>query len=288
MNLIRQIDPSLLASFVAVVDGGNLAMAAQSVGRTVSAVSQQMKRLEDSLGGLPLFEASGRGKRLTAHGEVLLAHARHILVLNERVWSSMARLHAGRLVRLGAPDDYSASLLPRALDQVAAAHPDAQIELICEPSQSLRRMVRADMLDLAIITRQPGEADVETLRREPLVWVSDPAARWREHKVMPLSLFQPGCLARSMALEAFDRTGRPYRIICSSPSVTGVLTAIRAGSAIGAVALCSAPHDVEVLEPTEEIPGLPTLEIGLLEGPRAREDELVRRVGDELRLALAA
>jgi DNA-binding transcriptional LysR family regulator len=287
MKIVRQLDQDLLATFVAVADGGSLAAGAQSVGRTISAVSQQLKRLEGTLEGLPLFEISGRRKRLTAHGEVLLGHARHILALNERVWASMARLRLGRLVRLGAPDDYSASLLPRALDQVAAKLPDAQIELICEPSQSLRRMVRAEMLDLAVITCQPGETDVETLREEPLVWVSGPAARWREHKVMPLSLFQPGCLARRMALEAFDRTGRPYRIICSSPSVSGVLSAVLGGSAIGAVALCSAPQDVMVLK-SGDAPDLPRLEIGLIEGRRARDDELVRRVGDELRLALAA
>ncbi|CAM5231996.1 LysR family transcriptional regulator OS=Stutzerimonas stutzeri OX=316 GN=CXK95_12560 PE=3 SV=1 [Stutzerimonas stutzeri] len=133
------IDTELLRSFVAIADHGGFTRAAEAVHRTQSAISMQMKRLEEDVLQRPLFERSGRQVSLTAEGQVLLGYARRILKLHGEVMTTLREPHMVGAVRIGTPDDYVMRFLPGILAQFAQAYPLVQVELHCEPSYKLRQ-----------------------------------------------------------------------------------------------------------------------------------------------------
>jgi DNA-binding transcriptional LysR family regulator len=282
MSALRKIDPLLLEAFVAIAESGSFAAAADRVGRTKSAVSMQMKRLEALFEHNPIFEYQGRNKRLTAHGEQLLAHARVILQLNDSLWQSMARTNGPGLVRLGAPDDYVYTLLPNILERYARKFPRVQIEVTCEPSESLSELIGRNELDLAVVTRRPNDEVSRTIRLEPIVWASARGRRFSKSEPLPLAMFQPGCVARSKTIEACARVGRDYRIAYSSPSIAGVLSPVRAGIAIAAVARCSVPDDLEILSTDDNLPEVNGIDIALMRGGVSEHPNFVQHMADEI------
>jgi DNA-binding transcriptional LysR family regulator len=155
------IDSELLRTFVAIADHGGFTRAAEMVNRTQSAVSMQMKRLEEDVVQRPLFIRDGRQFSLTAEGQLLLGYARRILKLHSEVMSSMRAPHMVGTVRIGTPDDYVMRFMPGILSRFAQAYPLVQVELHCEPSFQL--LQRQD-LDLTIVTREPGTEIGQLLR----------------------------------------------------------------------------------------------------------------------------
>ncbi|HQD57952.1 MAG TPA: LysR family transcriptional regulator, partial [Candidatus Competibacteraceae bacterium] len=159
-----QLDPDLLRTFVAIVDGGGFTQAAKQVHRTQSAVSMQVRRLESEL-SRTLFQREGRSARLTPDGEALLGYARRLLKLHDEAVSVLSCPDLSGLVRIGTPDDYVDRFLPEILARFARAFPRVQVEVNCEPSVNLRRMLAEHRLDLALITCTPGAETGEILRR---------------------------------------------------------------------------------------------------------------------------
>ncbi|NTG05329.1 LysR substrate-binding domain-containing protein [Rhizobium rhizogenes] len=286
MSTLRKIDPLLLEVFVAIAESGSFAAAADRVGRTKSAVSMQMKRLEALFENNPIFEYRGRKKCLTAHGEQLLAHSRVILQLNDSLWQSMARTNGPGFVRLGAPDDYVYALLPNILERYARKFPRVQIEVTCEPSESLSELIGRNELDLAVVTRRPSDEVSKTIRLEPIVWASARGRRFSKSEPLPLAMFQPGCVARTKTIEACASVGRDYRIAYSSPSIAGVLSPVRAGLAIAAVARCSVPQDLEILAADENLPEVKGIDIALMRGGPSEHPHFVQHLADEIHSSL--
>ena len=139
-----------------------------------------------------------------------------------KVGAMLATTNGAGMIRLGAPEDYVGALLPHALDRFSRAHPNVEVDVICEPSGSLSRLVTERRIDLALVTRNPAQKSAETLRSEPTVWVASPLHDIHRQPVVPLALFQQGCLGRSLALDALSRAGRAHRVAYSSPSVAGI------------------------------------------------------------------
>ncbi len=261
------LDNELLRTFVAIADTGGFTPAASRVHRTQSAVSMQMKRLEDAL-GRALFQRDGRGVALSADGEALLAYARRLLKLHDEALAALTRPEMVGTVRLGTPDDYVDRFLPGILVHFAESYPRVHVEVLCESSLNLRPLVAAGELDLALITATPGQEDGEVLRREPLVWATAERHCAHEADPLPLALFQKGCVFREWAVTALGRTGRAYRIAYSSPSIAGVLAAVNAGLAVTVLGRSLLPPGVRVLGAEEGFPPLPTAAITLHQGPR--------------------
>ena len=287
MSVLRKIDPILLEAFVAIADTGSFAAAADKIGRTPSAVSMQMKRLESLFEDTPLFETSGRRKQLTQTGEMLLSHARHILRLNDTLWNSIAAANGPGLIRLGAPDDYVYTLLPNILQRYARVFPHIQVDVTCEPSEGLSELIGLDKLDLAVVTRRPEDSQSRTIRVEPIVWVAARGKRFSAHEPLPLAMFQPGCVARARTVEACTKAGRTYRIAYSSPSIAGIFSAVRAGLAIAAIAKCSVPDDLEILPPSDNLPAVEGIDIALMRGNGGFYPDYVQRLADEIYSSLA-
>lgn len=260
-----QLDPDLLRTFVAIVDGGGFTQAAKQIHRTQSAVSMQVRRLEEML-GRALFQRDGRGVQLAPDGEALLGYARRLLRLHDEAVAALTRPDLAGLVRIGTPDDYVDRFLPEILARFARAFPRVQVEVNCEPSVTLRRMLAEERLDLALITCTPGAETGEVLRREPVVWAAAERHLAHEEDPLPLALFQPGCSFRDWAIASLNRLGRPYRVAYTSASISGILAAVTAGLAVTVLCRSVLPSGVRPLGVDEGLPPLPSASITLHRG----------------------
>jgi DNA-binding transcriptional LysR family regulator len=278
------LDLNLLKTFVAVVESGSLSNAAPRVGRSQSAVSMQMQRLEEMVGNQLLV----RGPRTVtpnAIGEDFLIYARRLLKLSDEAWASVTRPKETGSVRLGVPDDYAAFLLPPVLSRFAEDHPLVTVELICEQSTALVKTLAEGRLDLAIVTRLP-EQPLEVIRLERFVWVASPNHVAWQTEPLPVALFEPGCAARMNVLQALGEADRSYRCTYSSASLLGLIAVVQAGLAVAGLAQRSVPQSLRIIGPNEGLPALPDLEVGILRNPLSTTPA-VDRLHDFLRRDLA-
>ncbi|PYF09637.1 DNA-binding transcriptional LysR family regulator [Rhodobacter viridis] len=273
------LDLALLRSFVAVIDGGSVLAAAARVGRSQSAVSMQIQRLEDEV-GRPLFRRDGRTLRPNPAGEELLLHARRLLRLSDEALASLRRPQEAGLVRLGVPEDYAAYLLLPVLARFAQHHPLVEIELICEPSAALLRHLETGRIDLALVTRYPHQP-FAILRQERFVWAAAPdQAAWLRDP-LPVALFEAGDIARRYALEALQAVDRRHRVVCSSKSLHGLIAVAQAGLAVVGMVEASIPPGLVALSEADGMPSLPMFDLSLLASPGA-EGHLTGQLHDFL------
>lgn len=262
----QPLDLDLLRTFVAVVESGSFSNAAPLVGRSQSAVSMQVQRLEQSV-GRELFARGPQAARLNAAGDELLIYARKLLRLSDEARAAITRPEEVGSVRLGAPEDYVAQFLPPVLAQFAAMHPLVAVDLICEPSRQLVPAIASRRIDLAIVTRLLGQTfDIQ--RREPLVWVASRNHVAWEPDTLPIALFEAGCgPAHSHVLEALNGAARPYRVAYSSASLAGLIAVVEAGVAVAGLPRCSVPPSLRIVGQREGLPFLQELEISVLCNP---------------------
>lgn len=266
---LTTIDPDLLRAFVTVVECGGFSPAAERLLRGQSAVSLQIKRLEDRL-GVRLLDRNPRRVVLTSQGEMILDHARRILSLNDELVSRLREPELSGLVRLGAPEDFATSHLPTVLSRFARSHPKVALEVTCELTLEVLEHFRAGELDLALIKREPmGDQGGIRVWREPLVWVGADRGVADMADPLPLVVSPRPCVYRKRATDALDAHGRPWRIAYTCGSLAGNHAAVRAR--LGATVLPKAmvPPDLTVLN--DELLGLPVLadtEIALIAAPQ--------------------
>jgi DNA-binding transcriptional LysR family regulator len=265
MALPLGLDPDLLRSFVLIAEGRSFTAAATLMGRTQSAISMQVKRLEDLLGQPLLSRGKGGAVELTPHGRYLLEHARQILALNDSVLATFRAPLMSGTVRLGSPDDYALAYLPAILKRFAETHPAVQVDVRCSPSGELMRCLKAGELDLTLLSdgHQPPDWPVEALWRGPLVWVT--SSRFSPHRQDPLPLALAsghGCDWADAAVHALERTGRRYRIAYTSASQIGTHAPVVAGLAVTVSTLSWLPEGARPVRPEEGLPDL--AEFGIL------------------------
>lgn len=227
------LDLDLLRSFVSVVDAGGFTRAGERVHRTQSTVSQQIRRLEDSV-GRPLLNREGKGVSLTEEGERLLSYARRILALAAEARTAVEQPGASGTVRLGVPEDFAAYRLAEVLSEFARSRPGLRLDVQCDMSVKLAAAVERQDLDLALVKRLAGEPGGLAAWPEALKWVT--SAR---HPVeigrgpVPLAVFPQGCLYRNKAVHALEAAGRSWRIAYQSQNLPGIQAAVSAGLGIG-------------------------------------------------------
>jgi DNA-binding transcriptional LysR family regulator len=219
LSAYPSIDTDVLRTFVAIADQGGFTRAGEMVNRTQSAVSMQMKRLEEDVLQRQLFERDGRQVRLTAEGQVLLGYARRILKLHSEVFNTLREPHMVGTVRIGTPDDYVMRFLPGILSRFAQFYPLIQIEVHCESTKQL--LLQRTDLDLSIVTREPGNEIGQLLRKERFVWAEAQNYSAHEQTPLPLAMFNSDCFCRLWACNALDAMGRDYRIAYNSDQFVG-------------------------------------------------------------------
>lgn len=257
------LDIDQLKTFVAICDAGSFTRAADMVHKTQSAVSMQMKRLEERL-GRAVFEKDGRQSKLTDDGERLLDYARRILRLNLECLATFDDAELTGRVRLGVPDDYAERYLPEILARFADSNPRAEVTVVCEPTERLGGLIASAELDLAIITDCEGVRASEIVRIEQLLWVSATRATVHDKSPIPLALGRPSCSWRRTAIESLERMQRPVRIAYTSTSAAAICAAVLAGLAVSVVPESSVRPGMRVLGPSDGFPPLPACEIGLI------------------------
>jgi DNA-binding transcriptional LysR family regulator len=254
---VQTLDLDLLRTLSAVQETGTLARASRRVGRTLSAVSLQLKRLEEQC-GRPLFRKAGRRLELNGEGERVLAVGRRMLALNDQLLEGLRDDAGGVTVRLGLPQDVAERLLPPALARFTRAHPRAQLEVRVERNVVLRELVSSGALDLAVtFDPEPGRPDPEEIQL-PVRWLAAPGFRWQAGTPLPLILFEPPCTFRRLALEALDRAAIPWRLAFTSPSLSGLWAAAAAGLGVTVRTELGTPARVRRLR-DRRLPALPAL-----------------------------
>jgi DNA-binding transcriptional LysR family regulator len=224
-------DPDLLRTFLAFADTGSLARAASIVGRTPSAVTAQMQRLE-GLAGEPLLMPEGRGRRLTPAGQTLARHARTILAAHQAAWLDLKGARADGTIALGLTQDFAETLLPTALPAFLASHPRVRLDLRVGRSREMAIALAEGRLDLLLAARLAVERDEVLSFHEPTAWLATDTPAFDPEADLPLALLDSPCAFRDAALAALEASGRPFRIAASSASLSGILAAVRAGMAV--------------------------------------------------------
>ncbi|MFS8977094.1 LysR substrate-binding domain-containing protein [Cupriavidus necator] len=281
---MKALDLDVLAMMVAVADTGSISRAAELVHRSQSAVSMQIKALEQAL-GKPLFVRKPRNVLLTPEGEVLLGFARRMLALRDEAWAAVVRPDVTGRVVLGMPDDFASSLLPAILKKFSATYPKVEIQVIGLPSVALAAMVKDGSVDLVCATRVKGLSG-EFIRLEPMVWAASPAAHeiWNE-RPLPIAVFQAGSVARDIAIRSLEQASIPYRMSYESPSLLGLLSMVEAGLAVAPLARCAVPAHFTILGQAQGLPELAALELVLARSAKSKRppcDFLAEQILSEL------
>ncbi len=278
-----------LKCFVAVVDAGSLSSAAGEVHRSQSAVSMQLKKLEQAL-GKRLLDRGPRQLQLTPDGQTLLGYARRILDLQA---AALAALHGEELtgrVRLGVPDDYAAKYLTPVLKRFAPKHSGVEIELNCEQSTALIPRIACGTLDLALISRDHARRGT-LLFHEPMVWVGSPPFELWRRDPLPIAVYEETSLARHGAIQSLAQQGRRYKVVYHSSSLAGQIAAVDSGLAVAALTQCSAPTHLQVLGTSHGLGPLAPMEVAVYRSRESRGNKAVDSLRDllikTLRLASA-
>jgi DNA-binding transcriptional LysR family regulator len=263
------IDIDQLRTFIAISETGSFTRAADVVHKTQSAVSMQMKRLEERL-GRPIFARDGRASKLTEDGERLLDYARRIVKLNIEALAAFSDAELTGRVRLGVPDDYADRYLPEIMARFSRVYPGVELTVTCEPSTELFQRIDANDLDLAIVTDCGSARASESFRRERLLWVTSSRHPTHLEQPLPLALGRTTCGWRRAAVECLDTIGRPYRVLYSSANAGAVAAAVLSGLAVSVFPESGLRTGMRVLSATDGFPELPSCRVGLIRNPHER------------------
>ncbi|TWF57353.1 LysR substrate-binding domain-containing protein [Neorhizobium alkalisoli] len=260
------LDIDQLHTFVAIVDCGSFTKAADRVFKTQSAVSMQMRRLEERV-GKQLFAKDGRGNRLTAEGEKLLNYARRIIRLNNEAIAAFDDNRLEGTLRIGTPDDYADRYMPEIIGRFAKTHPNVELYIVCEPSVSLAEKMARGELDIALVTHNPRQRISDVVRTEPLCWVSSANHPLKDDAPVPLAVGRRDCLWRQLACSALDASGQEYQVLFTSWSSTVITAAVLAGMAVSVLPESALRSGMKVLSSADGFPPLPPVQIGLMKRP---------------------
>lgn len=273
------IPTELLRTFVKAVDLGSFTRAGDAVGRTQSAISLQVQRLEALL-EVQLFVRGTHRVKLTDEGTILVDYARRMLALNDEAVGSLHRPKVAGSVRLGTPHEYTASLLPTILSKFAQSHPGVTLEVTCDLSKNLLARQEKGEFDLVIALHDnPDDAGGTKIFTEPLVWITSLDHAHDEQRPLSLAVAPPPCIYRSRVLQTLNRLDRPWRIAYASSSYSGIIAAVRAGLGVTLLAASTVPEGVRALGEREGFPTMGELEVRL-HLRRENTSEAVRRLAD--------
>jgi len=268
---MQNLELDLLRSFAAVADTGSFTAAANLVARTQSAVSMQIKRLEDVL-GRRVFERSSRSLELTTDGAMLLDYARRMLELNDESLRRIARPPVTGRARLGVTEYFVPNEVPRILARFAAAHPGVQLDVRMGLSRDLRVELDAGRLDAAIV-RLDANSKAGSIWKEPQHWVAAEGFEIGKGAV-PLVVLPPGCVLREFAMEAFKRQKREWRLAYTGSSMTSVQAAVLAGLGVAIISESTVVPGMRILR-GRGWPDPGALEFAVLKGAGARGEIVV-------------
>ena len=277
---MRNLDVTTLRSFVAVADLGGVTKAAGFLHLTQSAVSMQLKRLEELI-GVSLLDRSGRGIALTPAGEQLLGYARRMVSLNDEVIRRLTHDEFEGSITLGVPHDIVYPVIPRAMQQFAAAYPRIKVHLISSYTRALRGQFEKGECDLILTTEAETGAGAELLCTLPMAWIGAPGgATWRRRPFRFAS--GENCLFRTPAIRALDEAGIEWEMAVETTSERTVEATVSADLGVCAMIKGTEPPYLEVIEHGGALPDLGSQNINMY-GAQAGKGDVITYLADLLR-----
>jgi DNA-binding transcriptional LysR family regulator len=268
----------LLRSFAAIVDSGSMLKATERVFVTQSALSLQMKRLEDTVQS-PLFHRDGRRLVLTPAGQLLLAYARDMLSLNDKAVSALSGDALAGPVRVGTVQDFAETLLGGVLSRFAHRHPETQLQVRVGGSAELLELLASDRLDVVLCMGPEGDA--AAVKTAPMTWLGD--VELAELDVLPLAVLEAPCRFRDAALAALGAQGRPYRIVLETPSLSALRAAVESDLCI----TCRTDIVLKRAIDPADAPSLPLLpKVSYVRHVRAEPHPTLARLSDMIEAAV--
>lgn len=264
MALITNLPTDLLRTFIAVVELGGHSKAGAVLGRSQPAISLQIRRLEEIVRA-PLLVQEGRAILPTSAGEALLSYAREMVRINDEAVRYFHRSDMDGVLRIGLPTDYAVAFLQNTLTTFHQNHPHVDMEIHCDLSRELHQHLRADSLDIIVATmpavRMPylSRAWVE----QP-IWVAAETLQLDPDRPVPLGAHLEGCDYRSRMIEALDANERRWRMVYTTPGITGLQNAVMNGLCVTALTQATLLPGMRQLSDEDGFPKLEPLRIGLL------------------------
>lgn len=276
----RDIDISLIRTFLAVAENSGMTRAAQSLNLTQGAVSQQIKRLE-AFFSKPLFDRRQKQMQLTADGEKLVASANRLLALNDEVLQLMRQPEFTGEILLGVPPDIVRPFLPPILRRFNREFPSIRVTLISDATPVLLEMLKKQEIDLTLTTESIQGRQEEHLLTDALVWIGAPNGEACYRNPLPVALGLESCGFRASAADALNRAGVEWISICQVGSIEPVIASLEADMAIAPYMSQVIPETLSMIEPTSGLPALPRYYINLRlpnQGARIIVKELAQQI----------
>lgn len=274
------LDLDLLRSFVSVVDTGGFTRAGERVHRTQSTVSQQIRKLEESL-GYPLLHRNGKQATPTEEGERLVSYARRILALEQEAREVVTRPASEGVVRLGVPEDFAAYRLTELLSDFIRSRPGLRLDVRSALSAQTRRALERGELDLALFKREVGEGGGLASWPERLHWVTS-----KQHPIdyrrdpLPLVAGDQGCLYRNRMIHALETAGRAWHVAYTSHNLVGVQAAISVGLGVSILPEIAILPEHRMLKTKDGFPAITNTEVALVAAADA--SPVARRLAERL------
>jgi len=260
------IDTLLLRSFIAIAETGSFSRAAEIVGRSQSAVSLQIKKLEDGL-KCKLFNRRNRDIALTDQGEIFLGYARRLIELQCEAFSRLNEPDVQGEITFGVPEDFATHYLSDILASFAKHHPHVQLHVTCDLTLNLMQGFQKGDLEIVLVKRDPESVKGGTkVWREPLIWAA--AQHYHMKDPIPLILSPQPCIYRARALSALDRMRKPWQIAYTSPSLAGTIAAVKAGLGVTVLPANMVPQGLVPLRGSFKLPPLADSEIAVFKQER--------------------
>ncbi len=280
--MARNLDLTALRSFVTVSDSGGVTRAAAQLNLTQSAVSMQLKRLEE-MTGQPLIDRSGRGVALTPQGEQLAGYARKMIALNDEAWGRLTNQAFEGEINFGVPHDVIYPHVPRAMQRFAAEFPRVKVHLHSSFTSILKAQLDRGEMDLILTTEADLDAGGEVLARQPLVWIgAEGGQTWRLRPVRFASVTR--CIFKRPAIDALEAAGLPWELAVDAESFSAIDASVSADLAICVQLASAVPAHCEAVRHGGALPDLPEYLVNMYvtDGPAAR---LAARLADLVRQA---
>jgi DNA-binding transcriptional LysR family regulator len=278
---MQTLDLALLRTLLAAVESGSFASAARRVGRSESAVSLQLKRLEEQIGE-PVFVRAGKQMTLTGAGARLVEYARRLLDLNDEALSAVSDNSIGGTVTLGVPHDVAETWLPAVMAGFRRSHPTATLKVVEGRSAVLLSRLADHQIDLAVVFSATRPADALWSSNLPMVWIGRNDFNLRKNEPLQLAAFDPPCFFRAAAIASLESADIDWSIGYASNTLPDLWSAVNLGLGVAVRTPAAVPPGLTVLDSQRGLPDLPPFHVSLC-GPQI---ETKSAVVDRLRVIL--
>ncbi|RQO54861.1 LysR family transcriptional regulator [Variovorax sp. KBW07] len=256
-------DPTLLRAFVAVKETGGFTRAAERLNLTQSAISHQIRKLEEQV-GRPLLHRTTRRLTVTEDGEDFLRYAQQILDTLDAMTRRFQPSPISGVVRFGVPDNFMGDRLPPLLSQFARGFPAVRMEVCVSMHIDLRAAIRAGELDLAVVMSPPDCVEGTRLRRTQLVWAAAETFEAPKGASLPLAFFPKPCVNRQVAGSALDLASVDWHVVFTSASTQGIRAAVLAGLAVTVLTREEVEPGMKIVDGRYGLPPLPSVDFSLI------------------------